>query len=131
MKVMEQGRMTREEIEQKTSICFLLNPNISEEEKICVIEKVMATKSTIISKAALCNIITYILKQNAELKQYAKALEETDNTNILHCMKVNGKLYKAKELLTKWVELFKSKGGNIPPTPIQAETEQFISEAEK
>ena len=128
MKVMEQGRMTREEIEQKTSICFLLNPNISEEEKICVIEKVMATKSTIISKAALCNIITYILKQNAELKQYAKALEETDNTNILHCMKVNGKLYKAKELLTKWVELFKSKGGNIPPTPIQVETEQFISE---
>ena len=66
---MEQGRMTREEIEQKTSLlCFLLNPNISEEEKICVIEKVMATKSTIISKAALCNIITYILKQNVKLK---------------------------------------------------------------
>ena len=35
MKVMEQGRMTREEIEQKTILCFLLNPNISEEEKIC------------------------------------------------------------------------------------------------
>ena len=68
MKVMEQGRMTREEIEQKTSICFLLNPNISEEEKISVIERVMATKATIVSKAALCNIITYILKQNAELK---------------------------------------------------------------
>ena len=33
---------------------------------------------------------------------------------------------KAKELLTKWVELFKPKGGNIPPTPIQVETEQFI-----
>ena len=60
MKVMEQGRMTREEIEQKTSICFLLNPNISEEEKISVIERVMATKATIVSKAALCNIITYI-----------------------------------------------------------------------
>ena len=68
MKVMEQGRMTREEIEQKTSICFLLNPNISEEEKNYVIERVMATKATIVSKAALCNIITYILKQNAELK---------------------------------------------------------------
>lgn len=37
-------------------------------------------------------------------------------------------LLKAKELLTKWVELFKPKGGNIPPTPIQVETEQFISE---
>ena len=60
--------MTREEIEQKTSLCFLLNPNIPEEEKICVIEKVMATKATIVSKAALCNIITYILKENAELK---------------------------------------------------------------
>ena len=60
--------MTREEIEQKTGLCFLLNPNISEEEKICVIEKVMTTKATIVPKAALCNIITYILKQNAELK---------------------------------------------------------------
>ena len=72
-------------------------------------------------------VIQELEKENAELKQYAKALEETDNTNILHCMKVNGKLYKAKELLTKWVELFKSKGGNIPPTPIQVETEQFLS----
>ena len=36
-------------------------------------------------------------------------------------------LTKAKELLTKWVELFKPKGGNIPPTPIQVETEQFLS----
>ena len=40
-------------------------------------------------------------------------------------------LTKAKELLTKWAELFKPKGGNIPPTPIQVETEQFISEVEK
>ena len=61
-------KMTKEEIKQKTSLCFLLNPNIPEEEKICVIEKVMATKATIVSKAALCNIITYILKQNAKLK---------------------------------------------------------------
>ena len=64
----EGRRMTIEEIKQKTSLCFLLNPNISEEEKICVIEKVMATKATIVPKAALCNIITYILKQNAKLK---------------------------------------------------------------
>ena len=105
--------MIREEIEQKTSLCFLLNPNIPEEEKICVIEKVMATKATIVSKVALCNIITYILKQNAELKVK------------------NQQLTKAKELLTKWVELFKPKGGNISPTPIQVETEQFIREVEK
>lgn len=31
----------------------------------------------------------------------------------------------------KDVELFKPKGGNIPPTPIQVETEQFIREVEK
>ena len=42
--------------------------------------------------------------------------------------KANERLTKAKELLTKWVELFKPKGGNIPPTPIQVETEQFLIE---
>lgn len=45
--------------------------------------------------------------------------------------KANEQLTKAKELLTKWVELFKPKGGNIPPTPIQVETEQFIREVEE
>ena len=44
--------------------------------------------------------------------------------------KANEQLTKAKELRTKWVELFAPKGGNIPKTPIQVETEQFISEAE-
>ena len=41
--------------------------------------------------------------------------------------KANERLTKAKKLLTRWVELFKPKGGNIPPTPIQVETEQFLS----
>ena len=45
--------------------------------------------------------------------------------------KYDERLTKAKELLTKWVELFKPKGGNIPPTPIQVETEQFIREVEE
>mgnify|MGYP007101837766 CR=1 FL=1 len=61
--------MTREEVKEKTSLYFLLNQNNSEEEKNCVIEKVMATRATIVSKAALCNIITYLMKQNAELKK--------------------------------------------------------------
>ena len=61
--------MTREEINKKTSLCFLLNPNISEKEKNYVIEKVMATKATTVSKAALCNIITCVLKQNEKLKE--------------------------------------------------------------
>lgn len=70
--------MTREEINKKTSICFLLNPNICEDEKNCVIEKVMATKATIVPKAALCNIITYILKQNAELKEKLEDTKKED-----------------------------------------------------
>lgn len=37
------------------------------------------------------------------------------------------RLTYAKELLAKWVELFKPKGSSIPPTPIQAVTEQFLS----
>ena len=43
--------------------------------------------------------------------------------------KANEQLIKAKKLLTQWVELFKPKGGNIPPTPVQVETEQFLNEA--
>ena len=45
--------------------------------------------------------------------------------------KANERLIKATELLTKWVELFKPKGGNIPPTPIQVETEQFLMGVKK
>ena len=44
---------------------------------------------------------------------------------------MNKELTKAKKLLKKWVELFKPKGGNIPPTPIQVETEQFLIGGEK
>ena len=43
--------------------------------------------------------------------------------------KMNKELTKAKELLTKWVELFKPKGNTfISPPPIQVETEQFLRE---
>ena len=75
--------MTREEVNEKTSLCFLLNPNIPEEEKNCVIEKVMATRATIVSKAALCNIITYLLKQNAKLKK------QLENRNCSNCRRNN------------------------------------------
>ena len=43
----------------------------------------------------------------------------------------NERLTKAKELLTKWVELFSPKGDYLPPTPIQVETEQFINGGNK
>lgn len=71
--------MTREEVKEKTSLCYLLNPNNSEEEKNCVIEKVMATRATIVSKAALCNIILYLQKQNAKLKK------QLENRNCSNC----------------------------------------------
>lgn len=61
--------MTREEIKEKASLYFLLNPNNSEEEKNCVIEEVMATRSTIVPKVYLGNIIIYLQKQNEKLKK--------------------------------------------------------------
>ena len=97
--------MTKEEIKQKTSLCFLLNPNILEEEKICVIEKVMATKATIVSKAALCNIITYILKQNAELKEQIEQMKCCENCRYYsrtygHCYPYD--LYQNCKSLSNW-----------------------------
>ena len=40
-------------------------------------------------------------------------------------------LSKARELLAKWVELFKSKSDTALPTPIQVDTEQLLKETEK
>ena len=79
-----------------------------------------------------------ICKENAELKQYAKALEETDNINILHCMKVNGKLYKAKEIIKEYITIVKGahttvcgvseENRTINVLKLNKEAEQFISE---
>lgn len=74
--------MTKDEIKKKTSICFLLNPNVSQAEKNYVIEKVMATKATNVSKAALCNIIIYIMMQNAELQKKLNTAKKTCNTEV-------------------------------------------------
>lgn len=71
--------MTREEIKEKASLYFLLNPNNSEEEKNCVIEEVMATRSTIVPKVYLGNIIIYLQKQNEKLKK------QLENRNCSNC----------------------------------------------
>ena len=71
-----------------------------------------------------CNNVNHFCKEKCECWTFAKKGAEFGYS------KANKQLTKAKELLTKWVELFKPKGGNIPPTPIQVETEQFISEVE-
>lgn len=60
-------------------------------------------------------------KENAELKDNFKIAKDNE-------YEYSSLLTKAKELLAKWVELFKPKGGNIPPTPIQVETEQFLKD---
>ena len=70
--------------------------------------------------------IAKLEKENAELKQYAKALEETDNTNILHCMKVNGKLYKAKEIIKEMLSIL-SKENIEGIYEITEEAEQFLN----
>ena len=78
--------------------------------------------------------------ENTELKGIKEiaTLIRANNDTVITLMQLNNmlvsknqQLAKAKKLLTKWVELFKPKGGNIPPTPIQVETEQIIREAEK
>ena len=70
--------------------------------------------------------IAKLKKENAELKQYAKALEETDNTNSLHCMKVNDKLYKAKEIIKEMLSILpKENIGGI--YEITEEAEQFLN----
>ena len=142
--VMELGRMTIEEIKQKTSLCFLLNPNIPEEEKICVIEKVMATKATIVPKAALCNIITYILKQNAKLQEKLniRSCQNCKHNNkscpsdgsCVHYNKweeyKNPQLTKAKEIIKEMLSILPKE--NIEGIyEITEEAEEFLRELEE
>ena len=63
--------------------------------------------------------------ENKCLAQKITFIKELKNENA----EMKEQLTKAKELLAKWVELFKPKSGNIPPTPVQVETEQFLNEA--
>ena len=67
----------------------------------------------------LSDKINDLEKENAELKK------RYDKVDVIGYDALKN-LTKAKELLAKWVELFKPKGGNIPPTPIQVDTEQFL-----
>ena len=60
--------MTEEKIKEITSLCYLLNPNNSKEEKETAIEKVLSTRGTLVHKPALNNIIIYYRKENEQLK---------------------------------------------------------------
>ena len=80
------------------------------------------------------NRIVRLEKENAELKEQCSILADC-NTCTSTCktenIEMKEQLTKAKDLLAKWVELFKPKGGNFPPTLIQVDTEQFLNEVEK
>lgn len=110
----------------------------------------MALKDPILQMGfeVICSKLSRLEKENAELTCKMKrntfcyscvnATERCFRNEIgCPCEKyksykgLNKQLTKAKEILTKWVELFKPKGGNIPPTPIQVETEQFLRELEE
>ena len=70
--------------------------------------------------------IGMLKSENAELKNKLK------HRNCLDCSNhhINIKLFKAKALLAKWVELYKPKSDTALPTPIQVDTEQFIKDGE-
>ena len=61
----------------------------------------------------------------------ACAKKRLNATTISDCPIKDDQLTKAKELLAKWVELFKPKLEGYPITPIQEQTEQFLKEVTK
>lgn len=108
--------MTKEEINQKTSLCFLLNPN--------------------------CNITTYILKQNAELKAFKQDCIKLTEDNVVMA-KQRGEtviqLTKAKEIIKKFLEFVNNEVEFEPEHPQEhtdlwnelcEKAEQFIREEE-
>ena len=97
----------------------------------------MALKDPVLQQGfeIICINLAELEKENAELKgiKDIATLIRANNDTVITLMQLNNmlvnknqRLTKAKELLTKWIELFKPKGGNIPPTPIQVETVQFL-----
>ena len=144
---MTKEKLKKENAELKEKISVLLScKNCSENkggwgcekeyENKCLTQKIMYIKELKEEKCELLGIIQgkdkviqELEKENAELKLYAKALEETDNTNILHCMKVNGKLYKAKELIKEMLSILPKE--NIEGVyEITEEAEQFLRKSE-
>lgn len=71
-------------------------------------------------------------QENAELKDELKdANEKVVHLTCNQNKDLKYKLTKAKDLLAKWVELYQPKSDTFLPTPIQVDTEQFLSEVEK
>ena len=79
------------------------------------------------------NKIADLEKENAELKEQCSILADC-NTCTSTCktenIEMKKQLTKAKDLLAKWVELFKPKLEGYPITPIQEQTEQFLKDCD-
>ena len=67
-------------------------------------------------------------KLNKGLISRNKFLEEEQDKYRNMVFDQMKQLDKAKELLAKWVELFKPKNNIALPIPIQVDTEQFLKE---
>jgi hypothetical protein len=86
----------------------------------------MVLKDPILQQGFEC-----ICKENAELRKQLEMSNKVYNDNLDYSHHIEGQLTKAKELLAKWVELFKPKSNIALPIPIQVDTEQFLMEVEK
>lgn len=67
-------------------------------------------------------------KENTELKEWQKDTIKVRGNDYMDWSRMKDQLTKAKELLAKWVELYKPKLEGYPITPIQEQTEQFLEE---
>lgn len=68
------------------------------------------------------------IEQVERLKKQVSAMSKALVNVVSESDEVKGQLTKAKELLTKWVELYKPKLEGYPIPPIQEQTEQFLKE---
>jgi hypothetical protein len=129
--------MTKEELEkeaEENSFRYTLDkPWVCEVER----KQIMAhfEKGYLAGAESREKRIEELEKENAELRK--KCLSAQDAVTMqMYTNKANKeiadkKLAKAKELLAKWVELYKPKIEDFPKPPIQVDTEQFLSEVEK
>ena len=69
-------------------------------------------------------------EENAELRKESEVVSCNMFCRDNH-FRLQDQLTKAKELLAKWVELYKPKSNTALPTPIQVDTEQFLRDLKK
>jgi len=88
--------------------------------------------------AAATKRLVALEKENAELEEELKNWKDEWQEQVQKAIdegyartQQTIQLTKAKELLAKWVELYKPKLEGYPITPIQEQTEQFLKEIKK